>query len=413
MFSIENDPYTPLVRQVMNINDITWGTNPTKPGPKDFLVRYRGQLIFEDSVEAYEKLEDLVRPMNLTPLFRIEEGQHCIQLLQGRIQPKPSNPVWNLVMFVLSAFSVLLAGVMYTSQAPVPENVNFFGAMLFYLSQWKIGLPFAISFIAILGAHEFGHYLAARYHKTAVTLPYFMPFPFSPFGTLGAFIQIKEMPRNKRSMLDIGLAGPLAGLIVAIPVLIYGLSISKIDTLPQVMAPGTILSLEGNSILYLLLKLLVKGELLPAPATYAGVQPLFYWIRYVLTSTPLPYGARDVMMSPVAWAGWAGLLVTSLNLIPAGQLDGGHLIYVLIGKAKALKLWPFILIGLGLLGLVWTGWFLWLFLIFWLGRVYMEPLDQITPLDPKRRVLAVIGIILFFLVFMPVPLTQVMVGNGF
>ena len=413
MFSSENDPYTPLVRRVMQISDITWGASPAKPGKQDFLVRYRGQIINPDTAAAFDELDDMVSPMNMTPLFRLEDGQHSIHLLEGRIKPKPSNPLWNLVMFVLSAISVLLAGFLYTYQGPLPENAGFVELFSLYLANWKIGLPFAVSFIAILGAHEFGHYLAARFHKTAVTLPYFIPFPFSPFGTLGAFIQIKELPKNKRTMLDIGLAGPLAGIIVAIPVLIYGLSISKMDILPAALTTGSGLSLEGNSLLYLFLKFLVKGELLPAPASYGGVLPLFYWIRYVLTSTPLPLGARDVLMSPVAWAGWAGLLVTSLNLIPAGQLDGGHVIYVLIGKAKALKIWPFILIGLGLLGFVWTGWFLWVFLIFWMGRVYMEPLDQITPLDDKRRVLAILGVILFILVFMPVPLTQVMAGNGF
>ncbi len=412
MFSSENDPYTPLVRRVMHISDITWGSSVKGPVAKDFLVRYRGQLNREDSAAAYEELEDLLRPMNITPLFRIEDGLHSIQLLNGRIQPRPSNPVWNLVMFILSAVSVLLAGVIYSYQGPMPQNAGFLETLGVLFSHISVGLPFALSFLAILTAHEFGHYLAARFHNTQVTLPYFIPFPLSPFGTMGAFIQIKEPPKNKRIMLDIGLAGPLAGLVVAIPVLLYGLYISKIDTLPQALTPGVGLSLEGNSLLYLFMKLITKGELLPAPVSYGGLNPLFYWIRYILTSTPLPFGARDVLMSPVAWAGWAGLLITSLNLIPAGQLDGGHVIYVLLGR-KALRLWPFILGALVLLGFVWEGWFLWAFLIFWLGRTYMEPLDQITPLDPKRRALALFGILLFVLVFMPVPLTQVVAGNGF
>jgi len=110
-----------------------------------------------------------------------------------------------------------------------------------------------------------------------------------------------------------------------------------------------------------------------------------------------------VMLSPVAWAAWAGLLVTALNLIPAGQLDGGHLIYVLLGK-RANVLLPFILVTLVLLGFVWQGWWLWAFLIFILGRLHAEPLDQITPLNPGRRALAWLGIIVFILVFTPVPL---------
>jgi membrane-associated protease RseP (regulator of RpoE activity) len=106
----------------------------------------------------------------------------------------------------------------------------------------------------------------------------------------------------------------------------------------------------------------------------------------------------------VAWAGWAGLLVTALNLIPAGQLDGGHLLHVLLGS-KARAVLPFILVALIALGTVWSGWWLWAFLIFMLGRVYAEPLDQITPLDPSRRAIAILGLVIFVLVFTPIPLS--------
>ncbi len=168
---------------------------------------------------------------------------------------------------------------------------------------------------------------------THVTLPYFLPFPLSPFGTLGAFIQLKEPPRNKRILMDIGIAGPLAGLVVAIPVLLLGLSLSKVE--PINLAPGQGFTLEGNSLLYLFAKFLVFGRLLPAPSSYGNLPPVLYWIRYFFTSQPLPLGGMDVMIHPIAWAGWAGLLVTAINLIPAGQLDGGHLMYVLLGKTDA------------------------------------------------------------------------------
>lgn len=111
------------------------------------------------------------------------------------------------------------------------------------------------------------------------------------------------------------------------------------------------------------------------------------------------------MMHPIAWAGWAGLLVTSLNLIPAGQLDGGHILYVLLGN-KAKQFVPIIIAGLIILGFFWSGWWLWAVLIFFLGRTHMEPLDQITPLDPRRKFLAIFAVILFFVVFIPVPLVQ-------
>jgi membrane-associated protease RseP (regulator of RpoE activity) len=200
-------------------------------------------------------------------------------------------------------------------------------------------------------------------------------------------------------LLDIGIAGPLAGLVVAIPVLLLGLSLSRVD---RISSGGVIL--EGNSILYLLLKFSVFQRWLPEPVSFNGLPPLLYWLRYFFTGRPLPLGGLDVQLHPVAWAGWAGLLVTALNLIPAGTLDGGHIVHSLFGK-HASKILPFVMGSLLLLGLVWSGWWLWLFLIFFLGRVYAAPLDQITPLDPRRKAIAILGLVIFFLVFIPVPLT--------
>jgi membrane-associated protease RseP (regulator of RpoE activity) len=222
-------------------------------------------------------------------------------------------------------------------------------------------------------------------------------------GTMGAFIQIKEPPKNRNILLDIGLAGPLAGLVVAIPVLIYGLLVSEITQLPSESAPG--IMLEGNSILYLLMKYLVKGQLLPAPESYNGVQPILYWLGYLFTGLPLPRGGMDVTMDATLFAGWAGLLVTAMNLIPAGQLDGGHSLFALVGD-KAARLRPFIIGGLALLGFAWSGWWLWAGLIFFLGNAHLEPLDLITPLSTSRRWLAVLAVILFILVFIPVPMVN-------
>jgi membrane-associated protease RseP (regulator of RpoE activity) len=219
---------------------------------------------------------------------------------------------------------------------------------------------------------------------------------------------MKEPPKNRRILLDIGIAGPIAGLVVAIPVLLLGLSLSHIDQIT--LAPGQGFQLEGNSLLYLLAKYVIFGRLLPAPASYGGLSPLLYWVRYFFTSQPLPVGGIDVMIHPIAWAGWAGLLVTALNLIPAGQLDGGHVISVLLGK-RARALLPFVLGALVLLGFAWQGWWIWAFLVLLLGRVYAEPLDQITALDSRRKAVAVLGIILFVLVFTPVPLVQAFIGT--
>lgn len=396
----EIEQFTRSVSSVMRIDDITTG-DPQK----NYLVRYRGQIL-GDSAEAYDRLAGLLKPSQITPLFRKEGDQHAILLVPGIIEPKASNPWVNLILFLITLLSVIFAGAIYTYSGPEPGSEQ--GLLLDLLRSLPSGIPFAISLLAILVAHEFGHYLAGRYHKTHVTLPYFIPFPLSPFGTMGAFIQLKEPPKNKRILLDIGIAGPIAGLVVAIPVLLYGLSLSKVE--PIHLAPGQGFTLEGNSLLYLFAKFVVFGQWLPEPASYGGIPPILYWIRYFFTSQPLPIGGLDVLIHPVAWAGWAGLLVTALNLIPAGQLDGGHVMYVLLGQ-RARAFWPVILIALVGLGFVWNGWWLWAGLIFFLGRIYAEPLDQITKLDGRRRLVALTGIFLFFLVFTPVPLVQAFAGG--
>ena len=237
-----------------------------------------------------------------------------------------------------------------------------------------------------------------------MSLPYFIPFPGSLLGTLGAFINIKEIPKNRKQLLDIGLAGPLAGFIVAIPVLYIGLKLSYLDVLPATAPSNGNMILEGNSLLYLAMKYLAFGQLLPAPVDYGSVQPVLYWIRYFFSGTPFPAGGVDVQLSSVAWAGWAGLLVTMLNLVPAGQFDGGHIFYVLFGNRGAKKIYPWLLAALIGLGFFWSGWWFWAALVFLFGRIHAEPLDQITPLNPGRKRLAALGLVIFILCFIPVPL---------
>lgn len=392
----QHDPYLPIIKQVFGIEEVTWGSEK-----QNFLVRYRGNLLTE-SQEAYAQLSNGLRSLDVTPLFRMEEGSETIILLKGIVKPRPSNPWINLILFILTGISVVFAGSFFEYRGPLTSDFN--QVLPFLLPALYRGMAFAASLLAILLAHEFGHFFAARYHRSAVTLPYFIPFPFSPFGTMGAFIQLKEPPKNKRILLDIGIAGPLAGLVVAIPLLFLGLYLSQTDKLPLILGQGQAFSLEGNSLLYLFIKFIVFGELLPAPVNLAGINPLIYWLRYFFTGQPVPYGALDVLLHPVAWAGWAGLLITALNLIPAGQLDGGHILYSLFGKRSRILL-PFVLAALIILGTVWSGWWLWAFLIFMLGRMHAEPLDQITPLDPRRKALAVFGLVVFVLVFTPIPLS--------
>ena len=388
------DPLTSQVAQILDIQETQWAE-----AEAPHIVRYLGHLRI-DSEEAYDKITEAMTPREITPLFRVEQGQHAIVLLKGINRPTPANPWVNLVMFLLTLFSVALVGALNVYDGPADTFVEvYLGA----LSRIWTGWPFAASLLVILLAHEFGHYIAGRIHKTPVTLPYFIPFPVPPFGTMGAFIQLKSAPKNKRILLDIGIAGPLAGFIVAIPILLLGLSLSNVEPIPRFLANGEGFTMEGNSILYLLAKYVTFGEWLPAPDSYGATTPILYWLQYFFTGRPLPLGGRDVIIHPVALAGWGGLLVTALNLIPAGQLDGGHLSYVLFGRS-ARRFLPYVLVGLFVLGFFWQGWWLWALLISLLGRTYAEPLDQITPLDPRRKVIAILGLLIFILTFTPIPL---------
>jgi len=383
-----------IVRRIFMIEDITHGK--TEQG---FVVRYRGHLISPDSEEAYNRLEEMLKPYHLTPLFRIESGKQVILLINSPPAPKPGRPTLNLIMFLLTLVSVLLSGGLTSLEGELSSDP--FTAVRQIINA---GWPFAVSLLAILTTHEMGHYLAGRAHGVHVTLPFFIPLPFTQLGTMGAFISMKEVPKNRKVLMDIGVAGPIAGFIVSIVVLIIGLSLSTLNTIPLQFPAGQGLQMEGNSLIYLLLKYLRFGELLPKPVSYGEPGPFIYWLRYFFTGQPTPLGALDVMIHPVAWAGWVGLLVTSLNLIPAGQLDGGHIFHLLFGKKWATFFLPFILAIMMVLGFSWSGWWLWAVLVFLFGRSYAEPLDQITPLDAKRKILGILALIIFISTFIPVPL---------
>ncbi len=384
----ETEILTNLVARVFRIEDVT-SADPLK----GFFLRYRGQLTGGDSAEAYDVLADSLRPYAITPLFRVEEGRQVIYLVPARAEKNDDKVSTNIILFVLTVFSVMLAGAQ--PEGPIPQDA--LGQMLMLGKSVFTGWPFALSLLGILVAHEFGHYFMSRYHKTPASLPYFIPLPFvGLLGTMGAAIIMRGIPKNKRVLFDIGVAGPIAGLVVAIPVLFLGLSLSTLGTIEPV--PNGYI--EGNSLLYLFAKYIVFGQFLPAPLEPQGI---LYWLQYFFTGSPVPFGGTDVFIHPVAFAGWGGLLVTALNLIPAGTLDGGHIVYALFGD-KVKKAVPYIIGLLVFLGFLWSGWWLWAFLLYWLGRVYAEPLDQITELTPGRRMVGYFMILIFILVFMPVPM---------
>ncbi len=353
-------------------------------------IRFIGDLLWQDSEAAYDLIAERWRSHNYTPLLRRHQGRVALIAQPGIVTPKPSNPVVNLVLAIATILSVLFTGAALECEC-VPITLN----------DWLSGLPMMLTMMGILLFHEFGHYFAARFHKVAVTLPYFIPLPvISPVGTLGAFIQLRSPFKTKKQLFDIGIAGPLGGLILAIPLTFWGVASSPV----QEIARNGNSVLEGNSIFYLAAKYLAHGQLLPSFDRYADL-PVWREFLLVLGGVIPSGGGTDIFINPIAFAAWFGLFVTAMNLLPVGQLDGGHVIYCILGdKARWL--------GFGLVGLMvlagifwWSGWLLWSVLVFFvIGTGHPPPLNDLVELDPGRKILAYIMIILFFILFMPNPL---------
>lgn len=348
-------------------------------------ARFTGRLLL-DSEKAYERLDGQFTTIDHIPLFREENGRHVIIALQGRINPMPRAWWPNLLLFLATVVSVLLVGTMLAVQEiNVTEPRRAEAIIDNLLANLTLGIPYAVSILLILGAHELGHYFAARRHNLAVTLPYFIPVPplflfgipiDSPFGTLGAFIQLRQPMRNRKMLFDVGAAGPLAGLLFAVPILFIGLANARVDTIP----PGAVYQAEGDSIIYAFAKIVTFGKYLPDNGD-----------DVVITSSQL------------AWAGWTGLLVSALNLIPIGQLDGGHILYSLIGERARWLYYPLLAVMVALVFIT-EVWLLWVILLLLFGRIYATPLDMITPLDKPRRAVGIAALAIFLLIFVPTPL---------
>jgi membrane-associated protease RseP (regulator of RpoE activity) len=270
------------------------------------------------------------------------------------------------------------------------------------------GFAFAATLMTILVVHEMGHYVAARIHGVEASLPFFVPLPPQiSLGTLGAVIRMKNPIQDRNQLIDVGVAGPIAGLVVAIPLLVIGLSLSEVSSVP---VEGNFH--EGNSILYILLKLAVTG-------------------RY------LPDGATDVMLHPMAFAAWVGLLITMINLIPIGQLDGGHVARAYLGDRhesfSGYLHWGLLVVGIAVAGslalsthrggfgsdavlgqamaggMPWIVWAVMLLVMRWLsGGIYHPPVGD-APLSPWRRRVVLLTAIIFILIFTPVPLRPVLI----
>jgi hypothetical protein len=329
---------------------------------------------------VYRAIRARLETLGFTPFLRRAAGRDELLAVPGVIEHRPPRRLLPAVLFVLTFISVLLTGMLQ-------EGVDWFGDPgLLVRDPASIlqGLPFAATLLGILGTHEMGHYVVGRLRHAPVSLPYFIPLPppISFIGTMGAVIVQREPMQDRRTVLEVGIAGPLAGLVVAVPLLFYGLATSDVGpTPPEWLRQGYIQ--EGNSLFYLAAKWLVFGQILPSN----GV---------------------DVHLNSVAMAAWIGLLVTMLNLLPVGQLDGGHVAFALLGR-RAVYL-AYTIIGLCLImGLtIASFWLVWAGLAFFIvGPRHPPPLDDISGIGRWHKALAIFGLIVFALLLTPAPLTFV------
>jgi len=262
----------------------------------------------------------------------------------------------HIVLFVLTAISTYLVGANYSFDAGNIVN----------------GLSYSCSIMLILLSHEMGHYVMSRSYGIPATLPYFIPFPFSPFGTFGAIIKMKGIIINKKALFDIGVAGPLASFILSVPCLFFGMKLSTVVT----TTAGTNEFRLGEPLLLKLIQWITVGELPPT---------------------------QDILLHPLGYAGWVGLFVTALNLLPVGQLDGGHVVYAVFGQKSKWAFMGSILILVFLALYYNPGWIALIILLLIFGMRHPQPFDSETPLDRPRKILACFMLIVFILSFTPAP----------
>ena len=345
------------------------------------VIVFRGVLTTEPR-RALDVLIERFRPLGYTPFLRQETDAVAVQAwplaetaVSGRIGV-------NVLLFVVTCLSTLVAGLSFAG-SPTFDALRSSPSAARFLA----GAPFAVTLMAILVVHEFGHYFTARYYHAAVSLPYFIPAPVG-FGTLGAIILMRSPARDRNSLFDIAAAGPLAGLAVAFPAILLGLAWSSVVPAP--------------------------------PQGYAAFgDSLLTWALAYLRFGPIPPG-HMLFTHPMADAAWAGFLVTALNLFPVGQLDGGRIAYALFGRHhRAIgKATVTALLLLGVASFLWSlraaggdvasatasslNWFVWAGLIFFLvGFHHTPPLDDLSPISRGRRVVGLVCLVLLVLMIPP------------
>ena len=298
----------------------------------------------------------------------------------------------HLFLFVVTFFTTTLAGVQWLNQDPLELN-NF-----------SKGLPYSLGLLAVLAFHEFGHYFAARFHRVQTTLPYFIPFPpmlLNPFGTMGAVIRIRSPIHSKKALFDIGIAGPLAGLVLTMIFLLIGFF-----TLPP------------KEYLYSIHPTYRALGTLPEGGLTFGYSTLFWVLCKIFSTSGFVPPMNEIYHYPFLCVGWFGLFITALNLIPVGQLDGGHILYALVGRQQGIIARVFFggLIVIGLSGFLpvfgkniqigTVSWLTWCAILYFLIKLDHPPIEDASELDGTRRFLGWFTFATFILTFPPIPLVE-------
>jgi len=305
--------------------------------------------------KTISEIKEYMSHTGYIPIFTTEGKRHVVQL--GKFRKVEDRPKYwlNLLLFVATIITTIL------------------GYYLWFGGDLLSSVMFSFSLLTILTCHEFGHYIVSKRQGMVTSLPYFIPVPGHFIGTFGAVIRMKSIVPSRGSLLKVGMAGPLSGFLVAVPITIIGIALSEVQIAPE----GASYMRLGNSLLFHLLGKVIHPH--------------------------VPQGA-DIFLHPMAFAGWLGFLVTSMNLIPIGQLDGGHVAYSLFLRKRRYVYIP-IFAGIIALGFLWLGWFIWGFLAFFLARRDPVIQDSLTPLTNKEKIYAVLPLIVLILTFIPQPIT--------
>jgi membrane-associated protease RseP (regulator of RpoE activity) len=317
--------------------------------------------------EKFESLRLTLLEKQYIPMIKNEHGEYIIYVVKKPVSKKRRSVWVNIILLMATVFTTTLAGALQWVDIDMADWMSMFS--LQYL--WQGFIFFSVPLLLILGVHEMGHYYASKKHHVDASLPFFIPLP-PPFllGTFGALISTREPIPNRKALLDIGVAGPLCGFLVAIPISLIGFFLMQQQPIP----------LPSNG------------------ANISLIPPLLLqWMQNLFSIS------GNYVIHPTLFAGWVGIFLTAVNLLPAGQLDGGHVARAILKEKHKYVSWVVIFVLAGL-SFFYTGWLMFaIIILLFIGTQHQPPLNEITKLDTKRKILGLAILIIFILSFAPIP----------